>query len=86
MEAGLREVMIGGQRLGECQILHHHKGDAVRERPRFVHARGEQIAPASQQVIGGRDDSEMRGCANVSVCRQVIATICWLTKAIPQLQ
>ena len=58
-EAGLLEVVIGGEGFGEAVATHDDEGDAVGEGPVLVEALDEERAALGEEVGAGGDDARV---------------------------
>jgi hypothetical protein len=59
LKTGLPKVLIGGERIGDAHLLHHHKRHAVRESPLFVGPRLKQAKCLMVELIRQWDDSHL---------------------------
>lgn len=59
-EARLLKMTVVRERFGEARIAHHHKRNAIRERPLLVLATGEEVISALKQLLRNRNDTGVR--------------------------
>ena len=66
-KAGLLEMVIAGQCLGNAVALHDHERDAIGERPFLVGTLGIEIRPILQKGVRAWFDGNVRVRTDVSV-------------------